>query len=263
MSREGRDAAEATSIMPAIIPGWPAPDRVAALVTTRHGGVSAPPFDSFNLGDHVGDSPVCVAANRERLQQLLPATAHVSWLRQVHGSRVVRWSDNAIREADACWTDQPGEVCAVLTADCLPVLFAARNGSCVAVAHAGWRGLVDGVLEATVAALPDSAGELIAWIGPAIGSNAFEVGDDVRERFLQSADDSEQLAVRQAFRAIDARPGKYLANLAGLARIRLARAGVTDVTGGEICTVHDARFYSYRRDGETGRFASLIWLQPD
>lgn len=242
------------------VPTWPAPPRVRALMTTRYGGVSEGPFGAadgggLNLGLGSGDDRAAVLANRARLRERLPADP--AWLHQVHGSRGVA-AATAIDapDADASWTDEPGRVCAVLVADCLPVLFAQRDGSRVAAAHAGWRGLAAGVLEATLARGGFDPGETIAWLGPAIGPAYFEVGDDVRDAFVRSSDD----ATRGAFRAH--RPGKWLADLAELAAIRLAAVGVRDVHRSGLCTVSDPdRFYSYRRDRVTGRMAALVWIE--
>ncbi|HSJ81051.1 MAG TPA: peptidoglycan editing factor PgeF [Thiobacillus sp.] len=236
-----------------ILPDWPAPARVKCLMTTRAGGVSQAPWDSLNLGDHVGDDPAHVAANRARLRRQLPAEP--GWLRQVHSARVVELGREPNREADAALTRQPAQVCAILTADCLPVLLCDRAGSVVAAAHAGWRGLANGVLEATVAAMNVPPGEVLAWMGAAIGPQAFEVGDEVREAFI-----AQHAAASGAFVSQPA-PGKWLADIYRLARIRLSHAGVKAVYGGGRCTFTEAnRFYSYRRDGVTGRMASLIWL---
>lgn len=235
-----------------ILPQWPAPANVKSLMTLRTGGVSRAPWADFNLGDHVGDDPAHVAANRARLRMLLPAEP--DWLTQVHGNRVVELGRDADLDADAAFTRGPGRVCAVLTADCLPVLLCDRAGSVVAAAHAGWRGLAGGVLEATVAAMRVDPGEILAWLGAAIGPKAFEVGDEVREAFASTHADAATAFVPHA-------PGKWMADLYALARIRLGQAGVTAVHGGGHCTLHEAdRFYSYRRDGITGRMASLIWL---
>ncbi len=236
-----------------IVPDWPAPARVRALATTRAGGVSAPPYDGFNLATHVGDEPAAVIENRRRLRSALPAEP--LWLTQVHGTRVVSAeASGSGSEADACVARSPGRVCAVQSADCLPVLFADLAGTAVAAAHAGWRGLAAGVLERTAAAMAVAPKELIAWLGPAIGPAAFEVGAEVREIFC--ADDP---AAAGAFAANER--GRWQCDLAALARLRLARAGVTRVFGGGWCTYSDPlRFYSYRRDGVTGRMASLIWL---
>lgn len=242
---------------------WPAPPGVVALCTTRRGGVSAPPYDSFNLAGHVGDTPGSVAENRRRLQELAGLEAPIPWLNQVHGAAVVRAGAGADgADADALWSDRPGVPCAVLTADCLPVLLCALDGSCVAAAHAGWRGLAGGVLEAVIDQLPRPGRELMAWLGPAIGPGAFEVGQEVLEAFLSAAGSrADSAAVRACFARSPGRPGHYLADLYALARLRLAARGLTRVFGGGLCTCTDAaRFYSYRRDGDTGRMASLILI---
>ncbi|MDR1854794.1 MAG: peptidoglycan editing factor PgeF [Azoarcus sp.] len=239
-----------------IVPDWPAPSDVRALVTTRLGGVSQPPYDSFNLGQHVGDDPDAVAANRARLRRYLPSEPR--WLEQVHGVDIA--TDDAAEQgkpvcADAAVARRAGAVCVVMTADCLPVLFCDEAGTVVAAAHAGWRGLAAGVLEATLARMNVAPARALAWLGPAIGPKAFEVGDEVRATFL--ADDP---GAQNAFVARE-QAGKWLADLFSLARRRLQRAGVERIFGGGVCTFSDAkRFFSYRRDGKTGRFASLIWL---
>ena len=237
-----------------IVPGWPAPANVKALSTTRAGGLGVAPFDSLNLGTHVGDDPATVAANRARLRALLPAEP--CWLNQVHGTAVVDLATyGGVPDADAAVSRQPGAVCVVMTADCLPVLLCDRAGTVVGAADAGWRGLQGGVIEATVRAMNVPAGELMAWLGPAIGPAAFEVGDEVRAAFV--ADDP---AAACAFRPAGP-AGKWLADLYLLARQRLAALGVTAVHGGDSCTFTEAeRFFSYRRDGRTGRMASLVWL---
>lgn len=232
-------------------PDWPAPASVRACVTTREGGVSRPPFDNFNLGDHVEDDPAAVASNRQRLEDMIGSRP--AWMSQVHSTLAVRADPQALLQADANWTDQPGIACCVLTADCLPVLFCDRAGTRVAAAHAGWRGLAAGILEATVTALDVAPGKVLAWLGPAIGPDAFEVGAEVREAFVTVHAQSTS-----AFRP-STNPGRYMADLYELARIRLAAAGVTAVYGGGYCTVSDPRFYSYRRTPRTGRFASLVW----
>lgn len=240
--------------MSLIAPDWPAPARVKSLMTTRDGGVSQAPWASFNLGDHVGDDPADVAANRARLRQQLPAEP--GWLKQVHSARVVGLGQEPNPEADAAFTHASGRVCAVLTADCLPVLFCDRAGSVVAAAHAGWRGLAGGVLEATVAAMKVPPGEVLAWMGAAIGPQAFEVGDEVRQAFIARHPEAAIAFVPQPT------PGKWLADIYRLARICLGAAGVQAVYGGGHCSFSEAeRFYSYRRDGVTGRMASLIWLE--
>ena len=239
-----------------IFPDWPAPANVRAAVTTRIGGVSHAPYDSLNLGTHVGDDPAAVRANRARLRAALALAAEPLWLKQVHGVVVV----DAARgggdepEADGAFAARPGAVCVVLTAECLAVLLCNRAGTKVAALHVGWRGLAGGVIEAGVKAMGVPASELLAWLGPAIGPEVFEVGPEVRAVFVQH-DPRAALAFRAA------RGGKYLADLYQLARQRLQRLGVTAVYGGGFCTVTErARFFSYRRDGVTGRMASLIWL---
>lgn len=235
-----------------LIPDWPAPAWVRACVTTRSGGVSLAPFDSFNLGEHVEDDPAAVTKNRQRLLSLLGCKP--AWLRQVHGTAVVQAAPGEVLEADASWTATPGIACTIMTADCLPLLFCDRAGTRVAAAHAGWRGLAAGVLEATLAALAVAPDEVLVWLGPAIGAQAFEVGGEVREAFIA--------AHPQAAAAFgpSANPGRYMADIYQLARIRLAARGITAVYGGGFCTYSDPRFYSYRRAARTGRFASLIWL---
>ncbi|NTV96795.1 MAG: peptidoglycan editing factor PgeF [Thiobacillus sp.] len=275
-----------------LIPDWPAPANVRAFMTTRAGGVSRPPWDSMNPAGHVEDDPVAVAANRAILRQSLPGEP--LWLNQVHGCGVAGCGDVAPSplpplpagegnsppsplgggaggegatlalppQADASLAREPNHVCAILTADCLPVLFCDRAGTVVAAAHAGWRGLAAGVLEETVAHMAVPPGEILAWLGAAIGPDAFEVGDEVREAFV-----SQHALAAVAFRpawpgTLDEAPRKWLADLYALARIRLAAVGVGEVYGGGLCTFADAgRFYSYRRDGRTGRMASLVWLE--
>ena len=240
-------------------PRWDAPAAVGALVTTRQGGVSAGPWASFNLASHVGDDPEAVAANRSRLAAVLPSEP--CWLEQVHGVDVVELSAPPAPgmpppRADAAVTRVPGVVCAVLTADCLPILFCDAAGTVVGAAHAGWRGLCAGVIERTLAAMGCPAGQLRAWLGPAIGARHFEVGDEVRAAFLAADPRAATAFVAHA-------PGKWLADLPELARQRLTALGVTAIFGGDECTFSDAeRFYSYRRDGVCGRLAALIWLRP-
>jgi len=238
-----------------IFPDWPAPANVRAAVTTRVGGVSRMPYDTFNLAMHVGDDPQAVKANRSHLRTALKLPAEPGWLKQVHGIHVVDAADVANEpEADGSYATQAGTVCAVLTADCLPVLLCDRDGTRVAALHAGWRGLAGGVIEAGVRALAGPRGSLIAWLGPAIGPEAFEVGKEVRSAFVE-----QEGAAVTAFR--DQGNGKYLADLYLLARQRLEKLGITAIYGGGYCTVKDRdRFFSYRRDGATGRLASLIWL---
>lgn len=234
-----------------LIPDWPLPAGIRAAVSTRAGGVSEGAYASLNLGDHVGDKPEAVTENRHRFAAAAGLVAQPGWLRQVHGCDVVAAASGLSASADAVWTDQPGRPCAVLTADCLPVLFADMEGRCVAAAHAGWRGLAAGVLEATVAAMPVPAQRLTAWLGPAIGPEAFQVGDEVREAFV-----AQCAADAAAFKPDGDR---WRADLFALAKARLARCGVGSVAGGGLCTVSDPqRFFSHRRDGLSGRFASLI-----
>ncbi len=244
---------------------WPGlPPNVGALSTTRVGGVSVAPYDDgagaggLNLGSHVGDDPAAVECNRRLLRSAV--AAEPVWLTQVHGARVVDAAAGRAGEAveaDASITTESGVACAILTADCLPVLLADADGRVVGAAHAGWRGLAGGVLEATVDAMRTSgAGRLLAWLGPAIGPQQFEVGADVRGAFDHFGPQAEA-----AFRPAPDHPGKYLADLFALARLALMRAGVDAVAGGEHCTVSDPRhFYSFRRDRITGRMASLIWI---
>ncbi len=237
-----------------LLPTWPAPAGVFSLMTTREGGVSCTPWDSLNLGDHVGDDATHVAENRARLRLKLPAEP--AWLKQIHGTTVVDAGSDALT-ADASVTRQAGCVCAVLTADCLPVLFCDRSGRVVAAAHAGWRGLSQGVLEATVAAMQVPPGEVLAWMGAAIGPDAFEVGEDVRQTFIQQHPEAAAAFVPHPSGV----PGKWLADIYQLARNRLNRVGVQAIYGGGRCTFNEtAQFYSYRREGVTGRMASLIWL---
>lgn len=244
-----------------VVPDWPAPRAVRSLLTTRRGGVSRPPYASLNLGDHVGDDRSAVAANRASLRAALAGGGDPLWLEQVHGTRVVNAAAHSPNDpplaADASFSREKGVVCAVMTADCLPVLFCDDNGSVVAAAHAGWRGLLAGVLEETVAAMGVPAGTLLAYFGPAIGPRAFAVGDEVRTAFV-AADASLAVAFQPT------QQGKWLADLYLLARLRLNRIGLTRVYGGDFCTYSDAdRFFSYRRDGQTGRMASMIWLAAD
>ncbi|MFO1430216.1 MAG: peptidoglycan editing factor PgeF [Candidatus Competibacteraceae bacterium] len=238
-----------------ILPDWPAPSRVRAVSTTRLGGVSPPPYDSLNPGDHVGDAPECVAANRRRLHDVLELPAEPFWLNQVHGNHVVAAEQNAAPvTADAAYTRQAGPVCVVMTADCLPILFCDRAGSCVAIAHGGWRGLAGDIIGATVKCMDCTSSEIMAWLGPAIGPPAFEVGPEVRQTFLEL--DPGNSACFQPSPA-----GRWLADIYELARRQLRSLGIDTIYGGGWCTFSESeRFFSYRRDGRTGRMASLIWL---
>jgi YfiH family protein len=238
-----------------IVPDWPAPARVRAMITSRNGGCSIGSYASMNLGLQAGDNEANVNANRSILRQFLPAEP--KWLNQVHGNRVVRADMIAVAaEADASFTSSADCVCVVLIADCLPILICERTGNLVAVAHAGWRGLVSGVIEKTVCALETDPKELIAYLGPGIGPSAFEVGDDVRDAFL-----AVDAAAQYAFQPKDT-AGKWCADLFALARQRLVRLGVADVYGGGLCTYSDPmRFFSHRRARPAGRMAALIWIE--
>lgn len=245
-------------------PEWPAPVNVRAMQTNRLGGVSSGVFSGLNLGDHVGDDIEHVLMNRQTVMSIADGLSAV-WLQQVHGVDVLDvdsyiGSGNTVTpQADAALSRKPRNACVVMTADCLPVLLCDRAGTVVAAAHAGWRGLCDGVLEATVKQMRCDPADILAWLGPAIGPQAFEVGEDVRQAFLQK--NKEATAAFQASNQASNAPRKWLANLYLLARQRLAACGVTAVYGGEQCTFSQAdRYFSYRRDGQTGRMASLIWL---
>ncbi len=239
-----------------IVPDWPAPASVRAAMTTRKGGHSASPFHSLNLAEHVDDDPATVARNRVVLSERLELSSEPRWLQQVHGCDVAEVGDgNCGNSADAATTAIPGQVCVVMTADCLPLLLCNRTGTRVAAVHAGWRGLVDGVIEAALARFSEPGNELLAWMGPAIGPERFEVGDEVRARFI-----AVNPADEAAFTARGT--GKWLADIYALARTRLHGANCGYIGGGDYCTVSDSeRFFSYRRDGITGRMASLIWIE--
>jgi len=236
-----------------IIPEWPAAPNVKALQTTRRGGVSAAPYDSLNLGDHVGDAPQAVARNRQLLSSLLPGEP--VWLNQVHGVEVVNADAAGCQpRADACIATRKGAVCVVMTADCLPILLCDDEGSVVGAVHAGWRGLCAGIVERTVHAMDVAPHRMLAWLGPAIGPASFEVGEEVRAAFA-----AQQPQAAEAF--TPAAPGKYLADLGLLARQRLQALGISRIHGGGFCTYREReRFFSYRRDGATGRMGTFIWL---
>ncbi|HTK97538.1 MAG TPA: peptidoglycan editing factor PgeF [Pseudomonadales bacterium] len=242
-----------------IVPNWPASERVRALTTTRHGGVSTGVYASFNLAMHCGDEIARVTENREWLRTRLGVPLVVCWLKQVHGTDVV----DADREyttpptADAALAQTPRRACAILTADCVPVLLCDRAGTMVGAAHCGWRGLAQGVLAELAQRLPTRAANLIAWLGPGIGPARYEVGRDVRDALLRS------LPVSLVARALRPSRDKWLADLYELARAQLHALGIPEVYGGGFCTYEDERFYSYRRDGVTGRMATLIWLEDD
>jgi YfiH family protein len=237
-------------------PDWPAPARVRAWVTERAGGASAGSYATLNLATHVGDEPERVAENRARLRAGAALPAEPVWLEQVHGATVLDLDRDAPAPADGAVTARAGVVCAVLTADCLPVIFADRAGRRVGIAHAGWRGLLNGVLPAAVRALRAPPRELVAWLGPAISARAYEVGAEVRDAYLARDPGAE--------RAFVANPrGRWQADLYALARASLAAAGVTAVHGGEFCTFgEDERFFSHRREAPCGRIATLVWLAP-
>lgn len=239
-----------------IYPAWPAPRQVLAVSTTRHGGVSEGPFARLNLSLRVGDAPEHVTDNRHALRQALDLPSEPAWLRQVHGNRVVEAAPDAGElEADASITRSPGPVCVVATADCVPVLLCAEDGKSVAAIHAGWRGFCEGVMEATVERFADDPRRTLAWIGPAISADAYEVGAEVRERLLESSPDGGFAFSRSA------NPGRWLADLPGLVEARLRALGIARVYRENACTFSEPeRFFSYRRDGETGRMATLIWL---
>jgi YfiH family protein len=245
----------------AVVANWAAPAHVRAFTTTRAGpGVSPPPFDALNLGLRSGDDVAHALANRARLRADAALPAEPAWLHQVHGAGVVRIDrparvGEAEPEADAAVTDVPGVVLAILTADCLPVLLCDRAGTEVGAAHAGWRGLAGGVLEATVRAMRSAPGELLAWLGPAAGPASYEVGAEVREAFLRG-----DAAAAGCF--VATRAGHWRVDLYALATQRLRAAGVGEIAGGGFDTIADARFYSHRRDARTGRMATLAWIAP-
>ncbi|MEM5455973.1 peptidoglycan editing factor PgeF [Paraburkholderia phytofirmans] len=263
-------------------PAWNVSPRVRALVTTRDGGVSEAPFGRWqdgvdlpgglNLGMKSGDDLAAVAANRARLLKLA-GVSEAAWLEQIHGAVIVRAEDVLAQahangtptRADASVTDRPGTVCVAMVADCMPVLFCDEAGRAVGAAHAGWRGLAAGIVEQTAQRVAELAGvevgALHAYLGPSIGPDAFEVGADVRDAFMNGVGAAQRDATANAFVEHPRNPGKYLADLPALARLRLQRLGVTRIVGGDLCTVTQReRFYSYRRDRETGRMAALIWL---
>ena len=240
--------------MAIIKPDWPAPASVEAMITTRSGGVSSEPYDSLNLGDHVGDDPQAVTENRRWLEGVIPNSPY--WLTQTHSTIVKRYKNTDLApEGDASFSNHANQPCVVMTADCLPVLFCNAQGTQVAAAHAGWRGLLEGILENTVRTF-STEDQLYAYLGPAIGPDAFEVGEEVKEAFVSKDPDAEG-----AFKP-SSKGGKWLADIYQLARLRLLSVGVNDVYGGKECTFTQAdKYFSYRRDGKTGRMASVIWLK--
>lgn len=240
-------------------PNWPAPAKVRSAQSTRIGGISVEPFNGLNLGTHVGDHPADVAANRALLAGSLNLPTTPLWLEQVHGTGVITLPNitDGIT-ADAVLSRTVGQVCAIMTADCLPVLFCDTSGTVVAAAHAGWRGLAEGVLESTLQKMDVPPSTIMAWLGPAIGPIAFEVGGEVRAAFMAKSPQAADAFVSRG----DHGAGKWLADIYQLARLRLKAAGVTQCYGGDFCTYTDSkRFFSYRRDQQTGRQASLIWLE--
>ena len=254
ISTEARDIDDGDGFL---FPDWPAPENVGSILTTRRGGVSGAGFDSFNLGDHVGDDPAAVMTNRQRVSNFLGREP--VWLNQVHGLRVVDLDQTLVsnkpHDADSALTRRDEVACVVMTADCLPVLFCDDAGTVVAAAHAGWRGLLHGVLEATVEAMAVPSRSLMAYLGPAIGPAAFEVGDEVHAAFV-----TQSAASASCFHPL--REGKWLADLYSLARLRLGNKGIERIYGGDFCTFGEPqRFFSYRRDGQTGRMGSFIWLR--
>ena len=244
--------------MKAIYSNWQAPKNIKALTTVRSGGVSLPPFDSFNLGDHVCDDPKAVQQNRSLLVDKFDLPHQPFFLIQTHSTKVIELPFTGSNvEADAVYTQQANQVCLVMTADCLPVLFFNKEGTEVAAAHAGWRGLCDGILEETVAKFKCPTSDIIAWLGPAIGPTAFQVGEEIIEQFC--AFDSN---AKLAFTPDLTTSGKFLGNLYQLATQRLNKLGITEISGGGHCTYTEQdKFFSYRRDKKTGRMASLIWIE--
>ena len=239
---------------------WPAPSNIKAGTTLRSGGISLPPYDTFNMGDHVGDDPKAVAENRQRLIPSLPLPAEPVWLKQVH-SKVIVDAANTLPstiEADGSVSSEAGVVCAVLTADCLPLLICNKQGTQVAAVHAGWRGLADGIIEQALEKFNEDKDNLLIWLGPAIGPNSYEVGDEVRNRFI--AHDPDAISAFESRH--QSHQGKWLMNIYTLARQRLKAQGVADIYGGTFCTfTATEHFYSYRREGITGRMANLIWIE--
>lgn len=234
-----------------ITPQWPAPANIRAFCTRRQGGVSQGEYAGLNLATHVGDDPARVMDNRRLLAAQLPAEPY--WLEQTHSTRIVD-ANSGEQNADACFTELPDVVCTVMTADCLPLLLCDREGRYVAAVHAGWRGLAEGIIENSVRRFPCQPGQLLAWLGPAIGPGAFEVGEEVRDIFVRQAAEDEQAFVVSG--------DKYKADLYQLARLRLQRLGISAIYAEDFCTYRQADdFYSYRRDGQTGRIATGIWRQ--
>lgn len=230
---------------------WPAPEHIRAGTTIRTGGTSTDQYSSLNAAMHVGDKPENVIDNRKRIKVLLELPAEPVWLQQIHGNRVVRAECADNLEADASYSNNKNIICAVMTADCLPLLLCSQDGSCIAAVHGGWKGLLTGVIENTVASMRQN--NLLAWMGPAIGPKCFQVGSEVRAAFI-----NKKAEYSSAFN--EQKNGKWLADIYHIARITLTTIGITRIYGGEYCTVTDEnRFYSYRRDGDTGRMTTMIW----
>ncbi len=243
--------------MQVILPTWQAPKNIRAFTTTRHGGVSTAPFDTLNLGAHVGDDPIAVEQNRVRLQQEMGLPQMPHFLNQTHTTNVLTLPSDSTYPADASYTTQKGEVCLVMTADCLPVLFCNKDGTEIAAAHAGWRGLCDGILENIVAKFKSPRHDIMVWLAPAISQKAFQVSEDLLHAFMDVDPHAEAAFIRDPLV-----PGKYLADLYLLAKQRLHSLGITNICGGEYCTFTDKdRFFSYRREKNTGRIATLIWME--
>ncbi|KAE9539205.1 peptidoglycan editing factor PgeF [Ursidibacter maritimus] len=244
--------------MKVIKPTWSVPNHIHAFTTVREGGVSLPPFTSFNLGDHVGDNPLLVKQNRQILTEQGGLPHFPIFLNQTHSTKVLRIpTESTDLNADAVYTNQPNQVCLVMTADCLPVIFCSEDGKEIAAAHAGWRGLCDGILEATVAEFACKSSQITAWLGPAIGPTAFQVGQDVIDQFC--AVDPQ---AKDAFIVDEHTSGKFLGNLYQIAIQRLNKLGITQISGGDFCTYCDeSQFFSYRRDQQTGRMATVIWRE--
>jgi len=239
---------------------WPAPRHVLVRTTTRGGGVSEPPYESLNLAMHVGDDPERVCANRARVREALRLPSGPAWLDQHHGARVVDLERDDERRADGSYTRKAGIVCAILTADCLPIVITDRSGAELTALHGGWRGLAAGIIDAGLARMRSPRGDLIAWLGPAIGAEHYEVGEEVFDAFAR-----QEPGLGSAF--APTRPGHYRCDLYAIARAMLHARGVTSVHGGSHCAYREAaRFYSYRRDGgngrDTGRMATLAWMEP-
>lgn len=245
-----------------VVADWPAPANVRTLVTTRKGGISEAPYESFNVANHVGDAPIAVAGNRDLLREKLPSRLSYQWLNQVHSAQVeVIEGSGPVITADGLVTREPDIACCILTADCLSVLFANKNGTEIAIVHGGWRGLLGGILKNTILALESSSDDLVVWLGPAIGPCHYEVGKKIKQEFLIScSSDDEREIINQSFVASD-KEGKLHFDLRELARQQLQHLGVNEIHGGESCTYCDeSNFYSYRRDGITGRMASIIYF---